>query len=473
MQQINDTLLEVCSAIANFCWSNIMIYIMFGMGIFFTIRFGFPQIRHFKDAVTLFVNGFKNRDDGHDQKHEMSSLQAVLTAIGGQIGVGNIAGPATAILAGGPGAVFWLWVSAFFGMGTISAEATAAQMYREVLPDGSVVGGPAVYIRKAFGDSGFSKFMGGFEAVLCIVGYGMACALAQGNTLAGAMENSFHVPNFVTGIIVAAIVLYVSIAGMKGFASVIEKMVPFMAVIYFVTGIIVLLCNITRIPAAFGMIFAHAFSTRAVVGGAVGFTVKQAIRYGVARGLFSNEAGQGSTAHAHAVAKVKHPCDQGLIAMMSIVIDTFIILTISALIILTTGANTIEGIEGVQLVQHGFTGVFGNIGGMIVAFCIMFFCLSTILSGYFVGSQNWKTLFNGKYVKAYDVIILITCVLGTLTYVEVVWSICDCLNGPMVIVNLIALLGVQGKLAQKWREYNEGGDKLDTSLNDAKRARAK
>ncbi len=469
MQQINDTILSITSAIANFCWSNFMIYVMFFMGIFFTIRAGWPQLRHMGDAFTMFFHGWK-RTKSDLGKGELSPIQSVLIAIGGQIGIGNIAGPATAILAGGPGAVFWLWVSAFFGMGTISAEATAAQIYREVLPDGSVIGGPALYIQKAFPNAPrFSKFMGSFEAWLVVIGYGVACALAQGNTLAGAMEGSFGLPTWVTGIVICAIVLIVGIGGIKVIGSLIEKMVPVMAIIYLAGGLVVLLANIAAVPGVIVTIFKSAFTFKAAAGGAIGFTIKEAMRYGVARGLFSNEAGQGSTAHAHAVAKVKHPCDQGLVAMMSIVIDTFIVLTMSALIILATGANTI-GVEGVQCVQYGFQGLLGNFGSIIVSISIFFFCMSTIIGAFFVGQQNWKQIFKGRHTWLYIAILLFSCIFGSITYVEVVFSICDCLNGPMVIVNLIALLGINKVIAKKWKEYNAGGAELDTTLNDVKKA---
>lgn len=469
MQALNDALLRIFSTIANVCWSGPMIVILVGMGLFFTFAFGFPQIRHLGDAFKMFFAGFKKADDGRDKEHELSSLQSVLMAIGGQIGIGNIAGPATAILAGGPGAVFWLWVSAFFGMATISAEATAAQMYREVLPDGSVIGGPATYIKRAFGNNGFSKFMAAFEAVLIVVGYGVACALAQGNTVAGAMTSSFGIPGWVTGIIICLFLIYCAVKGMKGLGSLIEKMVPFMAILYIVCGLIVVFCNISAIPTAFKLIFQCAFSTKAVGGGVLGYTIKEAMSYGIRRGLFSNEAGQGSTAHAHAVAKVKHPCDQGLVAMMSVIIDTFIVLTISSIIILVSGSTEVEGLEGVQCVQYGFSGVFGQVGSILVAVSIFFFCMSTIISAYFVGAQNWKQLFNGKGISIYIVIMLFCAMFSTLTYVEVVWSFCDCLNGPMVVVNLIALMGVCKPMIAKWKEYNNGGLELDTSLNDVKR----
>lgn len=470
LTQINDTLLVIFSSIANFCWSNFMVYVMLFMGVFFTIRAGFPQIRHIKNAFIMFFCGWRRKTEVG--KGELTPLQSVLMAIGGQIGIGNIVGPATAIISGGPGALFWIWVSAFFGMGTISCEAVSAQTYREKLPDGTVIGGPALYVQKAFPNAPrFSKFIGKFEAWLVILGYGVACALTQGNTLAGAMQTSFNVPTWITGIIIAALVVIIGVGGLKVIGSIVDKMVPFMAILYIVTGLIVLAFNFTAIPGMFAQIFKCAFTFDAAAGGALGFTIREAMRYGIARALFSNEAGQGSTAHAHAVASVKHPCDQGLMAMMSVVIDTFIVLTLSGLIVLATGTN-VMGLEGVACVQYGFDTVFGSAGGIIIAICIIFFCLSTIINAYFVGIQNWRTLFHGKHNWIYVAATIFCCIFGSVTYVEVVFSFCDCLNGPMVIVNLIAMLGINKTIAAKWKEYNEGGDRLDSTLNDIKRARA-
>ncbi len=403
-------------------------------------------------------------------KEGMSPWQSLSTAIAGQVGTGNIAGPATAIMAGGPGAVFWIWVSAFFGMGTIFSEATAAQKYKTVLSDGSVTGGPAYYIRAAFPGK-FGEFLAGAFSIFLIIGFGMAAAMIQGNTITDAMNNSFGIPPIATGIVVAILLLAIVQGGITRIASAITKIVPFMAIFYLACGLFILLSNIANIPEAFAMIFKAAFSPKAIGGGFTGIAVREAMRYGIARGLFSNEAGMGSTPHAHAVAKVKHPCDQGLVAMMSIVIDSFIILTVSCILILATGSYQ-SGAEGIGVIQGAFESVFGHAGSIIIAITIFFFCFSTIIAAYFYGEQNFKKLFGVKSVPAYIALILFFVLFGSLATVSLVWAIVDTFNGLMVFTNLIGLFAVNGVIVKLWKEYEEGGLDLDTSLNDIKKKRA-
>lgn len=403
-------------------------------------------------------------------KEGMSPWQSLSTAIAGQVGTGNIAGPATAIMAGGPGAVFWIWVSAFFGMGTIFSEATAAQKYKTVLSDGSVTGGPAYYIRAAFPGK-FGEFLAGAFSIFLIIGFGMAAAMIQGNTITDAMNNSFGIPPIATGIVVAILLLAIVQGGITRIASAITKIVPFMAIFYLACGLFILLSNIANIPEAFAMIFKAAFSPKAIGGGFTGIAVREAMRYGIARGLFSNEAGMGSTPHAHAVAKVKHPCDQGLVAMMAIVIDSFIILTVSCILILATGSYQ-SGAEGIGVIQGAFESVFGHAGSIIIAITIFFFCFSTIIAAYFYGEQNFKKLFGVKSVPAYIALILFFVLFGSLATVSLVWAIVDTFNGLMVFTNLIGLFAVNGVIVKLWKEYEEGGLDLDTSLNDIKKKRA-
>ena len=341
-------------------------------------------------------------------------------------------------MAGGPGAVFWIWVSAFFGMGTIFSEATAAQKYKTVLSDGSVTGGPAYYIRAAFPGK-FGEFLAGAFSIFLIIGFGMAAAMIQGNTITDAMNNSFGIPPIATGIVVAILLLAIVQGGITRIASAITKIVPFMAIFYLACGLFILLSNIANIPEAFAMIFKAAFSPKAIGGGFTGIAVREAMRYGIARGLFSNEAGMGSTPHAHAVAKVKHPCDQGLVAMMAIVIDSFIILTVSCILILATGSYQ-SGAEGIGVIQGAFESVFGHAGSIIIAITIFFFCFSTIIAAYFYGEQNFKKLFGVKSVPAHIALILFFVLFGSLATVSLVWAIVDTFNGLMVFTNLIDYL---------------------------------
>lgn len=460
-----ESLLNFFNAINGVFWGNFMIFVLIGTGIIFSIIMKFPQVRRLKDAFILAFGDLKSSKKSNNREG-MSSFQSLATALAGQVGTGNIAGPATAIMAGGPGAVFWIWVSAFFGMGTIFSEATAAQKFKSHLSDGTVIGGPAYYIKAAFPNN-FGKALAGAFSVFVIIGFGMAAAMIQGNTIADAMNNSFGIPPVATGVVVAVLLLAVVIGGMGRIASTVSTMVPIMAAVYIVCSLIVLLVNVTHIPEAFAMIFKAAFSPEAVGGGFTGIAVREAMRYGVARGLFSNEAGMGSTPHAHAVAKVKHPCDQGLVAMVTIVIDSFVILTLSCVLILATGSYS-SGHQGIGVVQGAYESVFGTAGSILIAICIFFFCFSTIIAAYFYGEQNFKRIFGVKSVPAYMALIVFFVIFGSLATVSLVWAICDTFNGLMVFTNLIGLYGVSGVLVKLWREYEEGGKELDTTLNTIK-----
>ncbi len=462
-----DALLNFFNAINGVFWGNFMIFILVGTGIIFTFMLKFPQIRRIKDAFTIVFSNFGKGNKA--DKDGMSSWQSLATAIAGQVGTGNIAGPATAIIAGGPGAVFWIWCSAFFGMGTIFSEATAAQKFKTTLSDGSVTGGPAYYIRAAF-PGAFGNFLSGAFSVFIIIGFGMAAAMIQGNTIADAMNNSFGIPPIATGIVVAIILFAIVIGGISRIASTLSKLVPIMAIVYILSALIVLIVYIDQIPAAFAMIFKCAFSAEATFGGFVGISVREAMRYGVARGLFSNEAGMGSTPHAHAVAKVKHPCDQGLVAMVAIVIDSFIILTMSCLVILATGAYE-SGHSGIGVIQSAYQNVFGYTGSLLISLCVFCFCLSTIIAAYFYGEQNFKKLFGVKTRGIYIALILFFIIFGSMATVDLVWAICDTFNGLMVFTNLIGLYGVAGVILKLWKEYESGGRELDTTLNSIKTLR--
>ena len=375
-------------------------------------------------------------------KDGMSSFQALATAIAAQVGTGNIAGCATALISGGPGAIFWMWLSAFFGMATIYGEAVLAQKFKTRSETGEVIGGPVYYIRQAF-KGGFGKFLAGFFAVAIILALGLMGNMVQSNSIGDAFYNAFGVNKLIVGIIIAAIAAFIFLGGMKRIASVTEKMVPIMAALYIVGSLVVIIANIKNIPNVFYQIFVGAFNPTAVLGGAAGITVKAAMRFGVARGLFSNEAGMGSTPHAHAVAKVDKPEDQGIVAMIGVFLDTFVVLTLTALVILSTNSLG-SGAEGVALAQLAFSKVFGNFGGVFIAICLLFFAFSTIIGWYFFGEQNIKYLFGQKAVKIYALLVVIFVIIGSTLKVDLVWNLSDLFNGIMVFPNLLALLALSG-----------------------------
>ena len=342
-------LTNIVAAVNDVLWNKylVLLFLLLGSGIYFTIRTGFVQVRKFGEGMRLVFGNIslKGKEAGKDG---MSSFQALATAIAAQVGTGNIAGCASALVSGGPGAVFWMWVSAFFGMATIYGEAVLAQKYKEVSEDGAVSGGPIYYIKAAFKGK-LGTFMAGFFAVAIILALGFMGNMVQSNSIGDAFYTAFGVPKIAAGIVVAAVSAFIFLGGVKRIAAITEKLVPIMAIFYICGALIAIGMNAQNILPALQSIFVGAFTPQAVMGGAIGISIKEAVRFGVARGLFSNEAGMGSTPHAHAMAKVEKPQDQGAVAMVGVFIDTFIVLTLTALVILTSGMLGTTGADGQML----------------------------------------------------------------------------------------------------------------------------
>ena len=443
---MNDLVLKVNDVLTG----SVLIIALVGIGLLFTFKLGFIQIRGFKDGWNRTFGGLFSKK-GKAGKDGMSSFQALATAIAAQVGTGNIAGAATAIAVGGPGAIFWMWISAFLGMSTIFAEAVMAQKFKQVSDDGTVTGGPVYYIRGAFKGT-FGKVLAAIFAVLIIFALGFMGNAVQSNSIAASWNTAFGIPKIAMGIFVAVVSLFVFTGGMKRIAKVTELIVPIMAAFYIVGSLIVIFANVTAIPAAFHDIIVGAFKPAAVAGGAMGATLKLAVQKGVARGLFSNEAGMGSTPHAHAVAKVKHPVEQGFVAMIGVFIDTFVILNLTALVIITTGSRT-TGLTGAQLSQYAFSTLYGKFGEIFIAICMLFFAFSTIIGWYFFGEANIRYLFGAKAVKIYSIIVCICVALGSLQEVELVWNMADCFNSMMVIPNAIALVALSGLVKKTHDDY--------------------
>lgn len=440
---------KLINEISGFVWNNILLFLLIGTGVLFTVRTNFVQIRKFGAGCrrlfgTFSLNGEKAGKDG------MSSFQALTTAIAAQIGTGNIAGCATALYSGGPGAIFWMWLSAFFGMSTNYGEAVLAQKYKQVSEDGEVRGGPIYYIRACFKGK-FGKFLAGFFSLAIIFALGFTGNMVQSNSIGQAFYTAFGINPLYIGFIVAGIAAFTFLGGIKRIASLTEKLVPFMAIFYVVGCIIVLVINHDTLIPALKSIFVGAFNPRAVIGGTAGIGVREAMRYGVARGLFSNEAGMGSTPHAHAIAKVDKPQDQGEVAIISVFMDTFVVLTMTALVILTSGQlqpNVPDSPQGIALAQASFSQAFGSFGNTFVAICLTFFAFSTIIGWYFFGESNVKALFGNKAVKFYAVIVVLCIIIGSFLKVELVWNLSDLLNALMVFPNLLALLALSGIVAK-------------------------
>ena len=443
---MNDLVLKVNDVLTG----SVLIIALVGIGLLFTFKLGFIQIRGFKDGWNRTFGGLFSKK-GDAGKDGMSSFQALATAIAAQVGTGNIAGAATAIAVGGPGAIFWMWISAFLGMSTIFAEAVMAQKFKQVSDDGTVTGGPVYYIRGAFKGT-FGKVLAAIFAVLIIFALGFMGNAVQSNSIAASWNTAFGIPKIAMGIFIAVVSLFVFTGGMKRIAKVTELIVPIMAAFYIVGSLIVIFANVTAIPAAFHDIIVGAFKPAAVAGGAMGATLKFAVQKGVARGLFSNEAGMGSTPHAHAVAKVNHPVEQGFVAMIGVFIDTFVILNLTALVIITTGSRT-TGFTGAQLSQYAFSTLYGKFGEIFIAICMLFFAFSTIIGWYFFGEANIRYLFGAKAVKIYSIIVCICVALGSLQEVDLVWNMADCFNSMMVIPNAIALVALSGLVKKTHDDY--------------------
>lgn len=435
-----EALGEIVVKVNDFLTSYLLIVVLVGAGVWFTVRLGFVQIRGFKEGWNRTFGGLFKKQ-GAAGADGMSSFQALATAIAAQVGTGNLAGAATAIAVGGPGAIFWMWVSAFFGMATIYAEAMMAQKYKVVGKDGVVTGGPVYYIKAAFHNNMFGKILAGVFAVLIILALGFMGNAVQANSIGDAFNGAFGINPVIVGVIVAILAFLIFAGGIKRIASVTEKVVPIMALFYIIGSLIVIFANFKSIPLAFEEIFVGAFAPQAIGGGVLGATIQKAMQKGVARGLFSNEAGMGSTPHAHAIAKVDHPAEQGFVAMMGVFIDTFVILTLTALVIITTRSVTPDGsLTGTALTQAGFTAVFGKFGSIFIAICMFFFAFSTIIGWYFFGEANIKYLFGPKAVKIYTVLVCVCVVLGSIAKVSLVWDMADCFNSMMVIPNIIGLV---------------------------------
>ena len=451
---MTETLLPIVQKINGYLSDYILVALLIAVGLWYSIKTRFVQVRHFKEGWNSVFGILSLR--GGKQESGMSSFQALATAIAAQVGTGNIVGASGAILTGGPGAIFWMWVIAFLGMATIYAEATLAQETRTVDKDGNVLGGPVYYITTAF-KGGFGKFLAGFFAVAIILALGFFGCMVQSNSIGETFSNAFNVPTWIIGVVLVAICGFIFLGGVQRLASVTEKIVPIMAAVFLAGGLIVLIARIKYVPATFGMIFRYAFAPQAIIGGGFGAALKIALSQGAKRGLFSNEAGMGSTPHAHAQANVKNPHQQGVVAMIGVFIDTFVVLTLNALVIISTlyteggplhgcGAAAAQDVlKKTNLAQTAFGVVFGeSAGAMFVAVCLFFFAFSTILGWNLFGKINMAYLFGQKSTVVYTIIALVFIFLGTLTSSDLVWELSDMFNNLMVIPNAIALFALTG-----------------------------
>ncbi|GAA5093508.1 alanine/glycine:cation symporter family protein [Wohlfahrtiimonas larvae] len=440
----------VVSTVNGILWNHLLIFLLVGVGIFFTVRLGFIQIRGFISGMKMFFSGVSLKGEKAG-KSGMSSFQAVATAIAGQVGTGNLAGPATAILLGGPGAIFWIWISSFLGMATIYAEAILAIHFKTKDKNGQVVGGPAYYIEQGLG----LKWLAIIFAILIIIALGLIGNMVQSNSIVEAFNNSFGIPAGIMGAVLAVITGLVIMGGIKNIAAVVEKLIPLMALFYLLGVVVILALNYQYLWEAIRIIFVAAFNPEAVLGAGAGIAIQQAARFGIARGLFSNEAGMGSTPHAHAVAKDTAPEEQAFLAMMGVFIVCTIV-TLTGFVIITSALKdwaalgltlqdgnflSIYKVKGIAVTQQAYQSVFGDFGGYFVSIALLCFAFSTIIGWYYYAETNVRYLFNSSLaIRIFQVLVVCFIFVAAFFKVDLVWDMADMFNGLMVIPNIIALI---------------------------------
>ena len=455
-----ETITKINGVLNSFAWGPIMLALLVGTGIFLTIRTGFIQVRWFGYIMRNTVGSlFRKSDKKESDGTNLSAFQAVTTALAGTVGTGNIAGVTGAIFVGGPGAVFWMWVSAFFGMCTKYSEIVLAMKFRETDENGTHKGGPMYYIEKGLG-----KNWKPLAVVFAILG-GLASFgignIAQSSEIAGAMNGLVGMDPMITGILLAVLVAFVVLGGSQRIGQVTSYMVPFMAGFYILAGIAVIVLRFTEIPAALALIFQSAFSFEAVGGGVFGYAIIVAMRQGFARGVFSNEAGLGSAPIAHAATTTEEPAEQAIWGVFEVFIDTIIICTITGLTVILSGVlDTAGGLDAFASKGAAAVAAFnavlpGTIGGTVIQISLLFFALSTILSWSFYGERCWGYLTNNNkvFMMVYKLIFILICVVGATGSGTLMWDISDTLNGLMAIPNLIALLLLSGVIAAETKKY--------------------
>ena len=446
-------MLQIVNTINSYLSDYILVFLLVAVGLWYTVKTKCVQRYLWKGLKQLF-GGFSLR--GGSQGGGMSSFQAVATAIAAQVGTGNIVGSAGAILVGGPGAIFWMWIIAFLGMATIYAEATLAQKTRVTDAEGNIQGGPVYYIQTAFKGK-FGTFLAGFFSIAIILALGFFGCMVQSNSIGSTIQMAFGIPSWIVGIFLVIICGFIFMGGVDRLAYVTEKLVHVMAAFFLIGGLGVLAMRLQYIPETFGLIFKYAFQPQAIIGGGFGIAIKTAVSQGAKRGLFSNEAGMGSTPHAHALALVKNPHEQGCVAMVGVFIDTFIVLTLNALVIISTlyagngplangyvgeAANTLKN---TNLAQVAFGVVYGDkAGAVFVAICLFFFAFSTILGWNLFAKINVTYLIGKKAQRPFMLVALVFIFLGTIGESDLVWACSDMFNQLMVIPNAIALFALTG-----------------------------
>lgn len=443
---MESQLLNILTQIRDYIWGLPLIILLVGTGIFLTILLRGLQIRGL--FYSLYLAFIKRKEDDQE-KGDISHFQALMTALAATVGTGNIAGVALAITTGGPGALFWMWITGIFGMATKYAEAVLAIKYRETDEFGIMSGGPMYYISKGLG----WRWLGTLFAVFAsIAAFGIG-NIVQSNSVADSVFVSLGIPYWVTGLILAAFTAMVVLGGIKSIAKVTQVLVPLMIVMYFAGASIILIFKITAIPKIFALIFKSAFTPQAAAGGFLGSTLMHTIRMGVSKGVFSNESGLGSAPIAAAAARTPNPVKQALVSMTQTFIDTLVVCTLTGLVVISSGLWT-SGLTGAELTTVAFgTSLPGGIGEFIVTLGLIFFAYSTILGWCYYGEKSIEYLFSEKAVKTYRIFFVLFVAIGAMLKLELVWKVSDIMNGMMAFPNLVGLIGLSGIIASETNKY--------------------
>ena len=466
MEIFIEKVTSINGVLNNFIWGPVMLVFFLLVGLLFTVRTKVFQVCHIKEWLDVTFLQLFRKDKGNvlktKDKHSISQFQSLCTALAATIGVGNISGVAVALALGGPGAIFWMWLSAFLGMMTNYAENTLGIKYRYKNEKGNWVGGAMVYIERGL----HCKWLAVVFSVFCILASFGIGNMSQGNEIANGLNNSFGVPAWATALVIMLLAGLVILGGIKRIASVTEKVVPFMAITYIIGALVVICSNITAVPGAFGAIFSNAFNFSSMGGGVAGFTIMVAMRRGISRGVFSNEAGLGSSVMVHSASDVKEPVVQGMWGIFEVFADTLIVCTLTALTILTSGVyNYHEYAEyigtklpenlksGVALTSSAFESVFGSFGGKFISIAVMLFAFSTILGWSYYGERATEYLFGLKAIPFYKMVFIIIIFIGCNASLGLVIDISDTFNGFMALPNLIAITLLSGQVVKMTKDY--------------------
>lgn len=440
IQQVEGLIHIVMDPVSHFIWTYVLVYLLLGAGILFTCFTGFMQFRLLGHMMRIT---FTRKEAG---EQGISAFQAFATSLASRVGTGNLAGVAIALWVGGPGAIFWMWVTALVGLATAFIESTLAQVYKEPHSDGSFRGGPAYYIERGLGH----RWMSIVFAIFLLFAYGLAFNGAQANTIADSMHEAFNIPTWVTGIVLVVLTATIIFGGVRSVAKTAEKIVPIMAILYLLVALYILLVNLPEVPGMLALIFKSAFGYGPAIGGTVGYTVKIAMENGIKRGLFSNEAGMGSAPNVAATATVKHPAAQGLVQSFGVFVDTLVICSCTAVVILLSGVyshlmanHAGQHIEGITLTQQAMTDHLGPFGSYFIAVAIFLFAFTSIIGNYAYGEINIGYLFKGHPKFATNTLrlaVLVMVMLGSVANLTFVWEFADFAMGLMATTNLVAII---------------------------------